>query len=372
MKSLTILVFALIFGFVPQSIIAAPVKSHSHEGRVHSHQLPATGIKHFHKHMHNGRAHIHPYSDEIGFKHTHDNPRDKAGANDVRHDHGGRYHSHLLPLSGVKHQHQHQHGGRIHLHPLPVNGANHFHQTNKSQSNTNSKEVSTKSKDLNYKQQMAKLLEMSSPKKSKAKKDSALLLKALKSIKKRKVRRKIKRKTKKSTKKTKRKKQKLAVKKKSQNLKKVVLKQETDVAQQELATLEPQDVADGDRQFNIALRYERGTGVQINLPQAFNWYQRAANNGNASAQYNLASLYERGEGITRDMEQAKRWFLTAAENDNTSAQIVVGDWYARGVNFSKNTEEAVKWYKRAADLGDMRGKANLNYLIKDNNGAINR
>lgn len=44
----------------------------------------------------------------------------------------------------------------------------------------------------------------------------------------------------------------------------------------------------------------------------FNFQQKLANKGNASAQYKLACMYETGTGIDRDIEKAKHWYSQAA------------------------------------------------------------
>ncbi len=89
MRFLAIFMVSLLLGLTFQNASAAPAKKHNHNGRVHSHILPVTGIKHFHKHMHNGRAHIHPYSVKVGFKHSHNNltSLDKLRVNAFKHQH---------------------------------------------------------------------------------------------------------------------------------------------------------------------------------------------------------------------------------------------------------------------------------------------
>ncbi len=468
------LLITQVVGLSFNNAIAAPAKKHSHNGRVHSHILPATGVKHFHKHMHNGRAHIHPYSAKVGFKHSHNlNPRAKAWENAVKHKHGDRSHSHPLPRTGIKHQHRHKHGGRTHIHPFPVIGVKHFHQVNKTK--PSSKPVVTKNKqpfiinDLSIEQIGAVLntplrdTPITKPSQNKPtptikpqktinlrdKKYLALLKNKVESVRptltptpQRKIpiinkniinkvlaygyhqhdgrahqhplpasgtRHAHKHAHKgrvhshlipisktvhthektvnvgivKSTKKVlpKKKKKRLTpvktVNKSRANTRKVAVRKKRQRAVKKSlkpipipATQTPQQIAEGNRQFTLALRYEHGTGVKKNLPQAINWYLRAAKNNNAKAQFNLASLYENGEGVSRNIPQAIRWYYAAANNGDVNAQVNLGNKYARGNNVPKNTNKAAYWYKRAADQGDMRGCANLNYLIKSNNGVI--
>ncbi len=410
----------LLCAFVFQTGLAAPVKSHSHEGRTHSHALPKSGVKHYHKHTHNGRAHIHPYSAKIGFKHTHNqSPRAKAWANAVKHEHGGRPHSHPLPRSGTKHDHRHRHGGRSHIHPLPVSGVKHFHRLNHKSTKQVAKAPNTPRMitGLSIKQQMAAVLKYPLPKTSvtpvaqrktvtpaprKSQRNVAVMnqrtinkvlgrhshngrvhihptqIAGAKHSHKKRVKlskpkplRKIVRKKRTPIKPPQ--KRKVTPKKAQTKLaKKPTPKPIKAQAVPRKTKQTPQQIVEGNRQFALALRYENGTGIKKNLPQAFNWYQRAAKNGNAKAQFNLASLYENGEGTKQNIAQAIHWYTAAANNGDANAQVNLGNRYAEGRNVPKNIREAAKWYKRAADQGNLRGRANLNYLIEDYNGVIKR
>ncbi|MBE9564390.1 MAG: sel1 repeat family protein [Proteobacteria bacterium] len=52
----------------------------------------------------------------------------------------------------------------------------------------------------------------------------------------------------------------------------------------------------------------------------FKFQQKLASNGNVHAQYKLASMYEAGEGINQDIEQAKNWYERAAAAGSDSAR----------------------------------------------------
>lgn len=332
LRILAIFIVLLLIGLSFDNASAASAEDpqkHSHEGRIHSHPLPSTGVKHYHKHMHNGRAHIHPYSDKIGFKHSHNlSARAKAWANAIKHEHGGKSHSHPLPNSGIKHQHRHRHGNRSHIHPLPSSGEQHFHDLKKKAPSPKSRVIEKPQtiRNLSIREQMIALLnkpiEHAPQVKTNKKKSQA-------SKTKKKVSKRKKRRIKKSRKKSLRKSSKISNKKrkvvKTQKAPKKITKPTRQTSQQ---------IMEGDRQFNIALRYENGIGINKNLPQAVKWYLRSAKNGNVKAQFNLASMYQYGKGTER------------------------------------NTLEAAKWYKRAAEQGDTKARTNLNELIKDDNELI--
>ena len=61
---------------------------------------------------------------------------------------------------------------------------------------------------------------------------------------------------------------------------------------------------DVEAQFDLANEYwEKG-----DYEQAFYWYKKAADQGNADTQFNLGLMYYEGQGVLQDYELAFRWF----------------------------------------------------------------
>jgi TPR repeat protein len=77
-------------------------------------------------------------------------------------------------------------------------------------------------------------------------------------------------------------------------------------------------------QYNLAITYRQGEGVQQDLKQAVAWYRKAAEQGDAEAQYNLGVTYRKGEGVQQDFKQAAVWFQKAAEQGFTRANLPLG------------------------------------------------
>ena len=57
-------------------------------------------------------------------------------------------------------------------------------------------------------------------------------------------------------------------------------------------------------QFNLAVCYEDGIGVEKDEQKAVEWYKKAAKQGDVKAQNNLALCYEDGIGVEKDEKQA--------------------------------------------------------------------
>lgn len=122
-------------------------------------------------------------------------------------------------------------------------------------------------------------------------------------------------------------------------------------------------------QFEIAVRYAEGRGVDQDFVKAAEWYQRAAGQGFAIAQYRLATLYERGMGVRADARMAKTWYERAAAQGNVKAMhnlavIVAGDTVAR-----RDYKAAVAWFKKAAASGLADSQYNLAILYQNGLGV---
>ena len=51
--------------------------------------------------------------------------------------------------------------------------------------------------------------------------------------------------------------------------------------------------------FQIRFLYEKGQGVSQDYKKAIEWYQKAADKGNASGMKNIGDLYYDGQGVSR-------------------------------------------------------------------------
>ena len=119
------------------------------------------------------------------------------------------------------------------------------------------------------------------------------------------------------------------------------------------------EAGNSDAQFNLALCYERGHGVEQDFSKAVYWYQKAAEAGNSDAQFNLALCYERGHGVEQDFSKAVYWYQKAAEAGNSDAQFNLALCYDKGEGVEKDSSKAVYWYQKAAKAGNSDAQNNL-------------
>lgn len=116
------------------------------------------------------------------------------------------------------------------------------------------------------------------------------------------------------------------------------------------------------KQFNLGNCYYYGYGVSKDYEKAVYWYEKAANQGYATAQNNIGYCYETGNGVIQDYEKAVYWYEKAAIQDHASAQSHLAGCYYDGKGVPKNYEKAIYWYEKAANQDDEGAKERLKEL----------
>lgn len=99
----------------------------------------------------------------------------------------------------------------------------------------------------------------------------------------------------------------------------------------------------------LGVLYKNGYGVTKDPAEAAKLYQKAAEHGLDKAQNNLGELYRDGNGVAKDYAEALKWFRKAAEQNHATGQANLGYMYEYGYGVNKDYAEAIKWYRKAAE-----------------------
>lgn len=128
----------------------------------------------------------------------------------------------------------------------------------------------------------------------------------------------------------------------------------------------------GDALNHLGERYEFGFGVEINDKEAFKWYSKAAEAGNAKGMTNIGFCYSNGKGVDRNVEVGIKWFKKAAEIGDAIAMYKLGNIYKIGVygGIKTNHEEAFKWYSKAAEAGYVEAMFDLGFSYYSGMGCF--
>lgn len=79
--------------------------------------------------------------------------------------------------------------------------------------------------------------------------------------------------------------------------------------------------------------------------------ERAAKLDHPNAQYNLAVMYQKGDGVEKDMQKALFWYEKAAEANLAIAQYNLGMLYFEGTVVPKDEKKAKELWQKAANQG---------------------
>ena len=117
-------------------------------------------------------------------------------------------------------------------------------------------------------------------------------------------------------------------------------------------------------QFRLASLYADGLGVARDYAMARTLYEKAALQGNLTAMHNLAVLYAGNDLGTPDNAQAVRWFANAAELGMRDSQYNLAVMRAKGIGTPVNLEDSYKWFAIAANHGDVSAAQKRNLLAE--------
>ena len=121
-------------------------------------------------------------------------------------------------------------------------------------------------------------------------------------------------------------------------------------------------------QNNLGVYYRNGRGVSKNRDEAVKWFQEASRQGFHESQYNLGLSYWES-GTSQGREEGVRWFQKAAAQGNAKAQFMLGKSYSQGWGVPEDKAEAFRWYKMAAEQGHSMAQYSLALFYEKGTGV---
>ena len=102
-------------------------------------------------------------------------------------------------------------------------------------------------------------------------------------------------------------------------------------------------------QNQLGLWYENGVGTEQNFELALEWYEKAAEQGYASAYGNIGNLYLKGKGVEQDFQKVFEYNSIGAEKNHPGCQYQLGVCYLKGKGVEKDYAKAYFWFKKSAE-----------------------
>ena len=104
---------------------------------------------------------------------------------------------------------------------------------------------------------------------------------------------------------------------------------------------------------SIGAMYGNGEGVGIDYERAREYFQLAADQGNPKSVYNLGMLYQFGLGVEKDIGKAVEYYEKSGELGYSDAYAELGSLYLYGEGVEQDNDKATEYFQKAADLGDI-------------------
>src|SRR5262249_17833127 len=119
---------------------------------------------------------------------------------------------------------------------------------------------------------------------------------------------------------------------------------------------------DAKAMVNLGLLYKKARGVAQDYVKAREWYEKAAAEGHTDAMANLGLLHIKGRGVAQDYVKAREWYEKAAAEDHTHAMVNLGLLYTKGLGVTQDYAKAREWYEKAVAKGNTDAMASLEKL----------
>lgn len=141
-----------------------------------------------------------------------------------------------------------------------------------------------------------------------------------------------------------------------------------EVSKETQAIINEAEQGDAEAQYNLAVAYDMGDGIDVDHAKAVFWYQKSADQGYKDAMFNLAVSYDDGEGVEEDNELAVFWYTKAAEKGDADAQNNLAVMYEDGEGTEVDYDQARIWYTKSAQQGNSLAQYNLADLYYNGRG----
>ena len=117
-------------------------------------------------------------------------------------------------------------------------------------------------------------------------------------------------------------------------------------------------------QYNLALMYDKGTGVPQNYEKSYDWFLKAANSGLEDAQHAIGYIYLGGHGRDKNIVDAEKWFLKAALQGHARSQFTLGLIYDIGEGIERDSAKAYMWFYVATMTDYLEAPGMVEYMAE--------
>lgn len=122
-------------------------------------------------------------------------------------------------------------------------------------------------------------------------------------------------------------------------------------------------------QFELSVCYFRGRGCASSPQESLRWLQKAASQDYPEAQYILALAYADGKIVILNFSKAAQLLRSAAEGGHAGSQCELGRYYYIGQGVEQSYERAVPWFLAASKQGHAKAQFLLATCLQAGQGV---
>jgi len=122
---------------------------------------------------------------------------------------------------------------------------------------------------------------------------------------------------------------------------------------------------DPDAQLKVALSYEDDQ----DFIQAFKWFFKSAEQGNARSLFEVGFAYQNGRGIEKDPAKAFEFYSIASDQGYHAADNWLGVFYRDGLHVKQDDLKACEYFKAAAEKNNIGGCLNYGLALLEGRGC---
>lgn len=109
--------------------------------------------------------------------------------------------------------------------------------------------------------------------------------------------------------------------------------------------------------------------VNRTLSLAFDYFKKAADQGDANGIYNLGMCYLRGLGMPKNDQKAFDCFRSAAAKEHPAAINNIGLFFREGRVVAQDLEMSAKWFEKSASYDNAYGLLNFALALQNGEGV---
>lgn len=115
---------------------------------------------------------------------------------------------------------------------------------------------------------------------------------------------------------------------------------------------------------NLAELYLGNTNsVKRNMPNAIKYFEKASELGNSDSMFHLYKIYSHGiSGVERNFKKALEYLEKASEVGDEDATFILAQTYEKGNDIKKNINKALYFYQKASELGSVSSLVKLGMI----------